>query len=285
MYLSRLHINVGENPDRPDWRICRKWLRNLYRVHQRLCMGFPSKERAEADPQFLKPWDPADFPEQRYSADKPAGDVAPDVLRQVHAKRDGGSGFLFRIDLLPDDGVVILVQSALKPDWEYAFHNADYLLKECAKVKPFDPGFSEGQLFQFRLRANPTVKRVQRDQSGQRNKQGKRVGIYDPDEQREWLAKKGRGDGGREPGGFRVVSCDPTPEGKSVAGKPNPKAPRNGASKSGDDGPKWIKMPHLSVLFEGVLEVTDSEAFLETLRGGIGSAKAFGFGLLSLARA
>jgi CRISPR system Cascade subunit CasE len=38
-----------------------------------------------------------------------------------------------------------------------------------------------------------------------------------------------------------------------------------------------------AVLFEGRLEVTDRELFLTALREGIGSGKAFGFGLLSVA--
>jgi CRISPR system Cascade subunit CasE len=41
----------------------------------------------------------------------------------------------------------------------------------------------------------------------------------------------------------------------------------------------------LAVRFEGVLEVTDPDQLLQTVSEGIGSAKGFGFGLLSLARA
>jgi CRISPR system Cascade subunit CasE len=37
-----------------------------------------------------------------------------------------------------------------------------------------------------------------------------------------------------------------------------------------------------SALFEGVLAVLDPGALLETIRQGVGPAKAFGFGLLSL---
>ena len=44
------------------------------------------------------------------------------------------------------------------------------------------------------------------------------------------------------------------------------------------------KMAHLAVRFEGVLQVVDPVAFQQTLRRGIGSAKGFGFGLLSIAR-
>jgi len=36
------------------------------------------------------------------------------------------------------------------------------------------------------------------------------------------------------------------------------------------------------VLFEGHLLVTDADRLRETLRAGIGSGKAFGFGLLSV---
>jgi len=37
------------------------------------------------------------------------------------------------------------------------------------------------------------------------------------------------------------------------------------------------------VRFDGTLEVTEPEIFLETVRQGIGSGKGLGFGLLSLA--
>ena len=41
----------------------------------------------------------------------------------------------------------------------------------------------------------------------------------------------------------------------------------------------------LAVRFDGLLAVTDPALFRNTLQTGIGSAKAFGFGLLSLAPA
>jgi CRISPR system Cascade subunit CasE len=41
---------------------------------------------------------------------------------------------------------------------------------------------------------------------------------------------------------------------------------------------------HQAVTFDGLLRVTDPEALLAALAGGIGSGKGFGFGLLSLAR-
>jgi CRISPR-associated protein Cas6/Cse3/CasE subtype I-E len=38
-----------------------------------------------------------------------------------------------------------------------------------------------------------------------------------------------------------------------------------------------------AVRFDGILQVTNAELFLQTLRAGIGPAKGFGFGLLSVA--
>jgi len=107
VFLSRLDIALGNNPDDPSPG--KKWLRNLYRVHQRLCMAFPSQERESDDPEFLEPFNPKDF-----------GD------KQVHVKREENAGFLFRIDPVMRGRVVVLVQSALKPNWDYAFHNACY---------------------------------------------------------------------------------------------------------------------------------------------------------------
>ena len=60
MFLSCLLINIGDNPDREDWKN-RNWLRNRYRVHQRLCMAFPSAEQRKQDPEFLMPYEPYGF--------------------------------------------------------------------------------------------------------------------------------------------------------------------------------------------------------------------------------
>jgi hypothetical protein len=152
MFLSRLVIDVGDNPDRP--RPGRLWLRNLYHVHQRLCMAFPSDPRLERDPEFLAPYDPCDFPEQRHLADKRKTEVDADILKQVHAKRNVDSGFLFRIDPLPGGRAMILVQSAIPPDWCYAFQNVSFLT--ACEVKPYDPCFTKGKSYRFRLVANPT---------------------------------------------------------------------------------------------------------------------------------
>ena len=150
MYLSTLLIDVGDNPDRP--RPGRLWLRNVYHVHQRLCMAFPAADpdKRKDDPHWLKPYRPEDFPETRHLADKPSKDVTAEALRQVHSPRDANSGFLFRVDPQPGGRVVVLVQSAMQPDWDYAFHNASFLLAAPPQVKAFDPRFAQGQRLRFR---------------------------------------------------------------------------------------------------------------------------------------
>src|SRR4030042_1996287 len=133
MYHSHLLVNVGDNPDRPDWNICRRWLRNLYRVHQRLAMAFPSsppgrEDWAAREKAYCVPFSPAGLPALR---DLPA-DNAPEVAddddapaAQVHVPRGGHAGFLFRIDHPPDPlggagrRPVIVVPSAGPPDREY----------------------------------------------------------------------------------------------------------------------------------------------------------------------
>jgi hypothetical protein len=140
VYLSHLLIDVGDNPDRP--RPGRLWLRNLYHVHQRLCMAFASASRRSEDEHFLMPFDPKDF-----------GMSEP---RQVKVPRGAETGFLFRIDPQAGGRAVILIQSAVKPDWDYAFHNAGFLLAAPPEVKPFHLTCSVGETLRFRLLANPT---------------------------------------------------------------------------------------------------------------------------------
>jgi CRISPR system Cascade subunit CasE len=270
MFLSRLHVNLGSEPGR-------LWLRNMYRIHQRLCMAFPSGGRRKSDPEFLRPYEPADFPEQREMADRPRKKeglespkkeiaVEPEVLRHVHAPRNEDSGFLFRIDPEPHGGVVILVQSSLKPDWDYAFQNAPFLATGW-ELEDYDPQFTPNQRLQFRLRANPIRRACEksRDASG-KSLDAKWVGKRIPvpfDQLHGWLSRHA------DKSGFRLV-------GNPIIGPGYVYFSKTGLRGSGHR--------LLSVLFEGVLEVTDPVAFVKTLQAGIGSGKAFGFGLLSLAK-
>ena len=171
------------------------------------------------------------------------------LLRGFPNMDAGGPGrVLYRVEPSKHGSMVpVLVQSEKEPDWDFLEEMGPYL-SEPVKSKEFDPHFVEGQVLSFRLKCNPTVKR-----------NGKRLGLLKDEEQMDWLKRKAK------LGGFQVVQTMPVPEGfsKTVSGKK--------------------KISFYSVRFDGILRVEDPEAFLATLKNGIGSAKGFGFGLLSIA--
>ena len=184
----------------------------------------------------------------------------PDGLRK------GDERVLFRVDEHPGLGVpALLVQSVNRPDWSWLAQDpgaAGYLLEEPRDnpaVKSFDPAMRAGQVLTFRLRANPT----KRLSAGTGNK-GKRVGIYREEEQLDWLARKG------EQHGFRVLQARLCRDAKIK---------REKAIRRQEQA---HKLELISAQFDGLLQVTDPAVLIQALESGIGTAKGFGFGLLSL---
>lgn len=261
MYLSSLLIDMGDNPDRP--RPGRLWLRNLYHVHQRLCMAFPSASRKSDDADFLKSFKPEEFGNN-----------------QVHVTREEDSGFLFRIDPKPGGRAVILVQSALRPDWDYAFHNAGHLLAATPEVKSFNLCFTRGQSLRFRLVANPTrrLSKHSLEADGQPIKEkwiGKRVPVRD-DQLFDWLARRA------EAAGFFVKKDSTNVQPGYIYLKKHYKwgdMPEDGQKKEQKEEQSRLR----SVRYDGILKVTDPARIQEAIIHGIGSGKAFGYGLLSVA--
>lgn len=235
MYLSQLLINVGDNPDRP--RPGRLWLRNHYHVHQRLCMAFPSAERKTGDTNFIK------------------------MKRQVNG------GFLFRVDPLPGGRAMIIVQSAVEPDWEYAFHNAEYFMAAPPQWKPYNPSFTHGQRLRFRLLANPTrclrSKSIGPDGNQIREEYiGKRVPVP-AGKMIEWLIDRS------EKAGFSIEEKAATFHQGYISIRKSREA-------------EEIRLR--AVRYEGMLNVVDASIFRDIIISGIGRGKAFGFGLLSVCR-
>ncbi|NLH48531.1 MAG: type I-E CRISPR-associated protein Cas6/Cse3/CasE [Myxococcales bacterium] len=253
MYLSYLLIDTGDNPDRP--RPGRLWIRNRYHVHQRLCMAFPNRNRKADDPDFIQPFQPADF-----------------GVDQVHVPRQPDQGFLFRIDPLPGGRVAILVQSATKPDWDYAFHNAGFLLAAPPEIKSFAVDFRPRQRLRFRLLANPTRKIDTKTGPGGKRRSGRRVPLA-KGELAAWLIRKAA------TAGFNVDSNALAIQPSFVYFRKTEKhLPENSADEQRPGGQKLR-----AVLYEGIIEVADPEKLRAALVAGIGSAKGFGFGLLSVA--
>ncbi len=248
MYLSHLLINVGDNPDRP--RPGRLWLRNVYHVHQRLWMAFPTEAQRTADPEFLAPFNPKGFAAPR---------------------------FLFRVDNSVERNcprAVIVVLSGSEPNWRYAFQNARTFLAAEAETREYSPTFATGQEFCFRIRVNLSKKSVKyrktgekTDTEGRPRTQGKRIALTWEKDQRPdevivpWFARKGPRNG------FELRKCEVIQIGWVNAFRPG----------------KGERMKFRSALLEGIFAVKDEKALADAIAAGIGSAKAFGFGLLSVA--
>ncbi|MDP2877588.1 MAG: type I-E CRISPR-associated protein Cas6/Cse3/CasE [Holophaga sp.] len=170
--------------------------------------------------------------------------------------------FLCRVDVL--DGAIrawlLSDREPICPEW-------------CPKgaffARPIAPSFLSHRRYAFDVRVNPTKALVQRKADGSprlrpngKRASGKRIPLVDQQELRAWIDRKGTQEG------FCISDIKPLEIG--------PMAEVH-FRKKGTAG------YHGGVRFRGVLEVTDSVKFAETYRKGIGSAKAFGFGLLLLA--
>jgi CRISPR system Cascade subunit CasE len=178
-----------------------------------------------------------------------------------------GDERVFRLEPGRNGALILLVQSWTLPDWSWLAEPEarGYLLpvgEPNPAVKAFALDLAPGQVLAFRLRANPTVKHWYPNKEGEMRP--KRVGIYDDQEQMDWLRRKG------ELGGFRLVSAR-TGDREDVRGDIR-------------RDKETHKLKLAAVQFDGLLQVIDPERLRETVRQGIGSGKGLGFGLLSLAR-
>lgn len=154
---------------------------------------------------------------------------------------------------------ILLIQSNRPPDWTHLDQRRDhggYLLVP-AETKPITPHFSAEQRLHFRLRANPTTKKVRRNEQGE-HKNSQRLALYKEEEQLTWLHHQA------QQHGFTLNHT-------TITHTHQLHDPRH----------------HFTIhttLFEGTLTITDPTRFQLAHQKGIGPAKAFGCGLLALAR-
>lgn len=248
MYLSRLILN-------PSSRQVRAELAQPYEMHRTLMRAFP------------------------------------EVLTEADGKAREKFDILFRSDV--DDRhhrVIVYVQSAVKPDWSYLGTISDYLLDDPSnpalkEISGNLQGLHRGQVLAFRLRANPT-KRVAKADGGSAELKGKRVGLLREEEQVDWLIRKGRQRTQDAPGGFEILMTEVEGRTDKVRYVPRVNVRLEGKRRSRKrENNHSYRTTHLAVRFDGLLRITDADAFRQTLAKGIGPAKAYGFGLMSIAPA
>lgn len=155
----------------------------------------------------------------------------------------------------------ILVQSRTIPDWE-AIGVKGWL---AGAEKPIDlklDSLKNGQRFRFRLRANPCVTR-----------KGKRLGLFQLEEQEKWIARKGMQHGFALP----QLPSFATAETNRIDVRVSQERLLRGNQHSGNS------ICIFSVLYDGIFTVTEQNNFKKTLQTGIGHGKVMGLGLLSVA--
>ncbi|HMO82188.1 MAG TPA: type I-E CRISPR-associated protein Cas6/Cse3/CasE [Pyrinomonadaceae bacterium] len=171
------------------------------------------------------------------------------------------------------DSFVLYVQSSIEPDWDRL--SPGYA--DRADAKPIDrlyDGIRVGDRLIFRLAANPT-KRVGKSDSFSNEKfkdpkKRRRVDIRSETDRIDWLKRKG------EECGFRLCEV------KLADGVPSVTTSMKPVLSFRHDK---ARVTLGSVVFDGVLEVTNADAFRKALENGIGTGKAYGFGLMSIAPA
>lgn len=164
---------------------------------------------------------------------------------------DDSRDFLFRIENYGKPGPqLIYLQSQVQP----APANGSLSVVD---TKSFSPTLTEGQCLRFLVRANPT-KRI--NDPNKSTNQGKvRVPLIDEEEMKEWLQRQLR-----DAASVKEVII------------------------SRQDRIYFRKKNHagklVAAVFQGVIRVNNPEVLLNKLRDGVGPGKAFGCGMLSLAR-
>ncbi len=168
--------------------------------------------------------------------------------------RDGEArDFLIRVDRKEEAYRVLILSRSIpkKPDW---------CPTDCFGTKTIPADYFHHARYRFSLLANPTKKLRVDNPDGTRKKNGRRAPIVKREELIAWLQRKA------EAGGFSVDSDSlrTIPRGREFFHKP------------GAHGTLT------AIEFQGELAVRDGAQFRATVAVGIGSAKAFGFGLLAL---
>ncbi len=173
--------------------------------------------------------------------------------------RDGHlRDFLTRLDHRREGFRLLIVSPSepVRPDW----CPSD---AESWKSKPIPTDYFTRRRYAFQLCANPTKKVAKEGLGGSMTKNGRRVPLRTREELVGWIRRKG------EQGGF-LVDEDTL------------RTFSRGRGYFDKDGKRGL---HSAVEYQGLLSVSDPAKFHETFTRGIGSAKAFGFGLLVIAPA
>jgi CRISPR-associated protein, Cse3 family len=170
------------------------------------------------------------------------------------------SRVLWRTDSVGDEHILYIVGPE-KPDAGHLSEQAGWDTRppNSADYQRFLDSLMRGQSWNFGLTANPVVSRA-----GTPGTRGKPVPLVSAGQQLEWLAQRGESAGFQLTDDARVIE-------------------RNRLTFYQHKGGKKRRIQLTTAKFTGRLEVTDTNALRCTLLQGIGRARAYGCGPLTLA--
>ncbi|PWG60236.1 type I-E CRISPR-associated protein Cas6/Cse3/CasE [Bifidobacterium catulorum] len=181
---------------------------------------------------------------------------------------------LWRVDSLTrNNSVWLYTVSPEAPDFTHIIEQAGWPMHMEWESKDYSPLLSRiavGQCWQFRLRANP-VRRVREDKGRRLKKADANIigtiqGHVTAAQQRDWLVARAALHG------FALLPDDCGAPSVTVGQRHREQFKRNGQA-----------VTLVTAVFEGRLMVTDADLFRHALCHGIGRAKGFGCGLLTIA--
>lgn len=155
---------------------------------------------------------------------------------------------LYRTEQVPEPSIMVLSDQAPGMDYLIAKGWLDQSSERPVITVDFTAKPSEGVALGFKMTANPS-KRLSK----------KRIGIYDQSEQFAWIDRIA------DENGFRLNACTITESKNHVGFK---------------EGGTYVEC--LKTTFVGELRVVDSVKFAHALYNGIGHAKVWGCGLLTI---
>lgn len=181
-----------------------------------------------------------------------------------NALQDAGGRALWRIDQPSAMSKTLLIVSPMAPDLTHVVEQAGWQTTQAWQTREYRlllDQLSPGQQWSFRLRANP-VKNVRLDGWSDT----KPVGHVTVKQQQDWLVSRTAANG------FHIPDGPQSSAAFSVVGRDRLQFKKGGHQVS-----------LTTATYEGVLEVDDADVLRSSLISGIGRAKAYGCGMLTLA--
>lgn len=156
---------------------------------------------------------------------------------------------LYRLD---EGKASLLVSSDTEPNWERV---TGYHCEGMKNTEGLKEVFTQGKVLRYELLAIPS-KKVKGE-----GKNSRRVFLRESQEREEWLARQGK------KYGFDLCATPEQSPSKIISGKKQD-----------------MEIAYTAVCFSGLLRIIDPEAFWTGYTQGIGAGKAYGLGMLSVAK-